>query len=199
METPFFDSNIFSYGLLPVLIFLARVIDVSLGTLRIIFVSKGRKYIAPVLGFFEVLIWIIAVSRIMQNIDNYINYVAYAAGFATGNFVGMIIEERLALGIQMIRVFTGDKGSDLVKSLNNNGYGATSIEAHGAKEKISIIYTIIQRNEMDNVLKIINSYNPKAFYTIEDVKAVNEGIFHPRKRKNVIPVSNIFREWRKGK
>lgn len=199
METPFFDSNIFSYGLLPLFIFLARVFDVSLGTLRIIFVSKGNKYLAPVLGFFEVLIWIIAVTRIMQNLDNYINYVAYAAGFATGNYFGMIIEEKLALGIQMIRVFTGDKGLDLVKSLNNSGYGATSIEAHGAKEKVSIIYTIIQRNEMHDVLTIINSYNPKAFYTIEDVKAVNEGIFHPRKRKNVIPFSNVLREWRKGK
>ncbi|HBE42534.1 MAG TPA: hypothetical protein DDW27_15300 [Bacteroidales bacterium] len=199
METSFFDSNIFSYGLLPVLIFLARVCDVSLGTLRIIFVSKGKKYIAPFLGFFEVLIWIIAVSRIMQNLDNYINYIAYAAGFASGNFVGMIIEERLAMGIQMIRVFTGEKGLDLIKSLNCNGYGATSIEAHGAKEKIHIIYTIIHRNEIADVLKIINSYNPRAFYTIEDVKSAKEGIFHPRRRKNVIPFSNILRDWRKGK
>lgn len=199
METSFFESGIFSYGILPLLIFLARVCDVSLGTLRIIFVSKGKKNIAPFLGFFEVLIWITAVSRIMQNLDNYLNYIAYAAGFATGNFVGMIIEERLAMGIQMIRVFTHERGRDLVQSLNNRGYGATFVEAYGAKEKVHLIYTIIQRNELENVLGIIDSFNPKAFYTIEDVKAVNEGIFLPRKRKNVIPFSNILREWRKGK
>lgn len=199
METPFFESGIFSYGILPLLIFLARVCDVSLGTLRIIFVSKGKKNIAPFLGFFEVLIWIIAVSRIMQNLDNYINYIAYAAGFATGNFVGMIIEEHLAMGIQMIRVFTQERGKDLVQSLNSNGYGATFVEAYGAKERVHLIYTIIQRNELENVLSIIDSFNPKAFYTIEDVKAVSEGIFLPRKRKNVIPFSNVLREWRKGK
>ena len=199
MDTSFLESNFFSYGLLPVLIFLARVCDVSLGTLRIIFVSKGKKYIAPFLGFFEVLIWITAVSRIMQNLDNYLNYIAYAAGFATGNYVGMIIEERLAMGIQMLRVFASGKGQDLVKSLNSNGYGATSIEAHGAKEKVHLIYTIVQRNDMEDVIRIINDFNPKAFYTIEDVKTANEGIFHSRKRKNVIPFSNILRDWRKGK
>jgi uncharacterized protein YebE (UPF0316 family) len=199
METSFLDSGIFSYGLLPVLIFLARICDVSIGTLRIIFVSKGKKYIAPLLGFFEVLIWITVISKIMQNLNNYVNYVAYAAGFATGNFIGMIIEEKLAMGIQMIRVFTYQGGMDLVQTLNSNGYGATTVEAYGAKEKVYLIYTIVQRNELNNVLEIIDSFNPRAFYTIEDIRAVNEGIFRPRKQKNMIPFANILREWRKGK
>lgn len=199
METSFFESDTFSYGILPLLIFLARVCDVSLGTLRIIFISKGKKNIAPFLGFFEVLIWIIAVSRIMQNLDNYFNYIAYSAGFATGNYIGMLIEERLAMGIQMIRVFTNEKGQDLVQSLNCRGFGATSVQAQGAKEKVHLIYTIVQRNEMEDVLNIIEGFNPKAFYTIEDVKAVNEGIFHPRKRKNVNSFVHVLREWRKGK
>lgn len=199
MESSFFNSALFSYAILPLLIFMARICDVSIGTMRIIFVSKGKKNIAPILGFFEVLIWIIAISKIMQNLDNYINYVAYAAGFATGNFVGMIIEERLAMGIQMIRVFINEKGMDLVTILNSNGYGATTVEAHGAKEKIFLVYSIVHRNELAKVLHIINCFNPKAFYTIEDVKAVNEGIFNPRKQNTVIPFSNILREWRKGK
>ncbi len=199
MESSFFDSNLFSYAILPLLIFLARICDVSLGTLRIIFVAKGKKNIAPFLGFFEVLIWIIAISKIMQNLDYYINYVAYAAGFATGNLVGMLIEEKLALGIQMIRVFTSDGGLDLVKSLNSNGFGATSVEAQGAKQKVFLVYSIVHRNELEKVLEIINCFNPRAFYTIEDVKAVNEGIFTPRKQKNVLPFADIMREWRKGK
>lgn len=80
METSFFNSEIFEYAIMPFLIFLARICDVSIGTMRIIFVSKGNRKVAPVLGFFEVLIWIIAISKIMQNLDNYINYIAYAAG-----------------------------------------------------------------------------------------------------------------------
>jgi uncharacterized protein YebE (UPF0316 family) len=199
METSFFDSSIFSYAVLPLLIFLARICDVSIGTLRIIFVSKGKKNIAPILGFFEVLIWIIAISKIMQNLDNYINYIAYAAGFATGNFVGMIIEEKLAMGIQLIRIFTHQNGPELVKTLNTNGFGATSVEAHGAVDKIDLIYTIVQRHELEKVLDIIDEFNPKAFYTIEDVKAVNEGIFPPKKNNRVFPFVNILRQWRKGK
>jgi uncharacterized protein YebE (UPF0316 family) len=199
METSFFDTDLFSYVLMPLLIFLARICDVSIGTMRIIFVSKGKRNIAPILGFFEVLIWITAISKIMQNLDNYINYIAYAAGFATGNFVGMIIEEKLAMGIMMIRVFAHEKGPDLVQILNVNGYGATSVEAYGAREKIHLIYTIVQRNELANVLGIISGFNPKAFYTIEDVKAVNEGIFAPKKPNSIFPFSNILRQWRKGK
>jgi len=184
---------------MPLLIFLARICDVSIGTLRIIFVSKGKKYIAPILGFFEVLIWIIAISKIMQNLDNYVNYIAYAAGFATGNYVGMIIEEKLAMGIQMIRVFTHQNGPALVQNLNNNGFGATSVEAHGAKEKVHLIYTIVNRNELEKVLDIIDNFNPKAFYTIEDIKSVNEGIFNPKRSNQGFPFIEILRQWRKGK
>ena len=199
METSFFDSNLFSYVLLPLLIFLARICDVSIGTMRIIFITKGRRNIAPFLGFFEVLIWIIVISKIMQNLDNYINYIAYAAGFATGNFVGMILEEKLAVGILMVRVFAHEMGSQLVQTLNRNGYGATVVEAHGARDKVHLIYTIVQRNELANVLDVITQFNPKAFYTVEDVKAVNEGIFAPKKPNTIFPFSNVLRQWRKGK
>jgi len=178
---------------------MARICDVSIGTLRIIFVSKGKRNIAPILGFFEVLIWITAISKIMQNLDNYVNYVAYAAGFATGNFVGMIIEEKLAMGILMVRVFAHERGSELVQTLNGNGYGATVVEAHGAREQVDLIYTIVQRNELAKVLDVIQNFNSKLFYTIEDVKTVNEGIFSPRKPNSIFPFSNVIRQWRKGK
>jgi uncharacterized protein YebE (UPF0316 family) len=198
MGTSFFDSDLFSYALMPVLIFLARICDVSIGTLRIIFVSKGKRNIAPILGFFEVLIWITAISKIMENLDHYINYVAYAAGFATGNFIGMIIEEKLAMGILMVRIFAHEKGPELVMTLNQNGYGATEIEARGARKKVHLIYTIVQRNEIDKVLGVINAFNPRAFYTIEDIRSVNEGIFMPRTGIQ-FPFSNILRQWRRGK
>jgi uncharacterized protein YebE (UPF0316 family) len=199
METPFTDSVLFSYVIMPLLIFLARICDQSIGTMRIIFVSKGKRNIAPLLGFFEVLIWITAISKIMQNLDNYMNYIAYAAGFATGNLVGMIIEEKLAMGIQMVRVFANERGNELVQKLNSNGYGATSVEAHGARDKVHLVYTIVQRNELGKVIHLINTFNPKAFYTIEDVRAANEGIFTPQKQNAFSNFSHILRNWRKGK
>jgi uncharacterized protein YebE (UPF0316 family) len=199
MDSSFFDTDFFSYVLMPILIFLARICDVSIGTMRIIFVSKGKRNIAPVLGFFEVLIWITAISKIMQNLDNYVNYIAYAAGFATGNFVGMIIEEKLAMGILMIRIFAHERGSELVQTLNVNGYGATVVQATGAREKVDLIYTIVKRNELGNVLDLVNGFNPDTFYTIEDVKSVNEGIFTPKKPNSIFPFSNVIRQWRKGK
>jgi uncharacterized protein YebE (UPF0316 family) len=197
METAFFNSNLLGYILLPVMIFFARICDVSIGTMRIIFVSKGKKNIAPLLGFFEVLIWIIVISKIMQNLNNYINYIAYAAGFATGNLVGMIIEEKLAVGVQMIRVFTYQRGEELLQILNKSGFGATVVEASGSHEKVKLIYTIVHRNNLERVLRIINEFNPKAFYTIEDVKTVNEGIFPPQRQRSL--QLNVFRSWRNGK
>lgn len=199
METTFFDSNLFSYVILPALIFLARICDVSIGTLRVIFVTKGKRNIAPFLGFFEVLIWITVVSRVMQNLDNYVNYIAYAAGFATGNFVGMFLEERLAVGTQLIRVITHQQGPELVRLLNTNDFGATMVEAHGAREKVALIYTIVPRNDLKAVLEIIHNFNPKAFYTIEDIRATNEGIFPPRKVNTAFLFGNIIRRWRGGK
>lgn len=199
MESTFFNSDLFSYGVLPLLIFLARICDVSLGTMRIIFVSKGKKNIAPIVGFFEVLIWIIAISRIMHNHNNFINYFAYAAGFATGNYFGIIIEEKLAMGYQMIRVFTGEKGQELVRALNCKGFGATSVEAHGAKEKVHLVYSIVHRNEIAAVMNILNEFNPKAFFTIEDIRAAREGIFNPKKHNAMFFVPGILKQWRKGK
>jgi uncharacterized protein YebE (UPF0316 family) len=199
MSASFVDSDFFSYVLLPVLIFLARICDVSIGTMRIIFVSKGKKNIAPVLGFFEVLIWITAISKIMQNLDNYVNYIAYAGGFATGNLVGMIIEERLAMGILMVRVFAHERGNELVSILNGSGYGATVVEAHGAREKVQLIYTIVNRTELDKVVHVINNFNPNAFYTIEDVRSVNQGIFLPKKSGPLFEFTSILRNWRNGK
>jgi len=199
MNTTFFESGLFNYLIVPLMIFFARICDQSLGTMRIIFVSKGQKSIAPILGFFEVLIWIVVISRIMQNLDNYLNFIAYAAGFATGNLVGMIIEEKLAIGIQMIRVFANERGQELVNSLNSNGYGATFVEAHGAREKVHLIYTIIHRNELGKVTELINEFNPSAFYTIEEVKTSNEGIFTLRKQNALTNFSNILRKWRSGK
>lgn len=200
MDTSLFDSNIFNYLVLPLLIFLSRVLDVSIGTLRIIFVAKGKKYVAPILGFFEVFIWLLAISSIMQNLDNYVNFLAYAGGFAAGNYVGMFLEEKIALGVMIVRVVTQKPADMLISRLNSMGFGITSVDAMGSKSEVNIIYTIIHRNEMKRVLSIIKEYNPKAFYSVEDVRYVNEGAFPTRRTLlGRIPDGSAFRRWRKGK
>lgn len=176
--TEFFNSEIFTFIVLPLFIFLARIVDVSLGTLRIIFVTKGMRHIAPLVGFVEVLIWIIAISRIMQNLDNWLCYIAYAAGFASGNFMGMIIEEKLAIGHEMVRVITRKDATNLINELRENGYGVTSVKAEGIDGEVAVIYLIVRRSMIKDVLGIINRNNPRALYTVEAIKYVNRDIFH---------------------
>lgn len=175
LET-FYDSTFFTYFLLPFLIFISRIVDVTIGTIRIVMVSKGHKTWAPVLGFFEVFIWLVAITRIIQNLDNWLCYFAYAGGFATGNYIGLIIEEKMAIGIVKIQIITSREASNLIANLKSAGYGLTHHEAKGGNENVSIIYSIINRNEIPKVEEIVKTTNPKAFYSIEDVKSVSYGV-----------------------
>ncbi|MDD3890845.1 MAG: DUF2179 domain-containing protein [Bacteroidales bacterium] len=196
MDLVFFESSLYLYLVLPLLIFFARIIDVTLGTMRIIFVSKGQKMIAPILGFFEIFIWIIAMGQIMSNLNNFACYFAYAAGFATGNWVGMRLEEHLAMGNLIIRVIASKDGNLLVKKLNENGYGATKVEAEGSKGKVHLIYSIVKRSNLPHVTSVIEQFNPKTFFSIEDVRKVSSGIFPA---KSPIRKLNPLKRWRKGK
>lgn len=170
------NQEIFNLFIIPVLIFLARIIDVTIGTFRIVMVAKGKKYIAPLLGFIEVVIWIVAIGKIMENLDNWVNIIFYAAGFATGNYIGLFIEEKVALGVVKIQVITAKAADDLIAKLKSAGYGITHHEAIGATGKVSILYSIVNRTDVDQVIEIIGTYNPNAFYSIEDVKFVNKGV-----------------------
>jgi uncharacterized protein YebE (UPF0316 family) len=193
--------SVYSWVLIPILIFIARVLDVSLGTVRVIFVSKGLKYIAPVIGFFEILIWLLAIGQIMTNLKNQnpICYIAYAGGFATGNFVGMMIAEKLSLGVVLLRVVTQRDTGELMNSLSSREYGVTSIDGQGVQGKVQIIFTIIPRKEISNAIEIVKKFNPRAFYTIEDISFAGEGIFPIRKNWHNEAFEFLFRPFRKGK
>lgn len=175
------NSETFTYLVIPVLIFFARICDQSIGTLRLIFVSKGYKYIAPFLGFFEVIIWVMAISQIMQHLDNVYCYIAYGAGFATGNYVGMYLEEKISLGTVIMRIIPKKDTSELVNYLRLNNYGLTIVDAEGSTGPVKIIFSIVKRKDVPHIVNIINQFNPNAFYTIEEVKAVNKGIFKDKR------------------
>lgn len=174
----YYNSDTFLYVVLPVFIFFLRICDVSLDTMRIIFLSKGNKWLAPILGFFQILIWVIAIGKIMENLNNWNCYLAYAGGFAVGNYVGMYIEKKIAIGIMLIRIITKKEASELIELLRYKGYGVTSIKAEGTEGEVAVLYTIIQRNNLKKVIDMIKNYNPNALYTIEDIRFINKPLYH---------------------
>lgn len=178
----FLDSWVFSYVVLPALIFLARICDVTIGTVRLMMLSRGNKIIPPILGFFEVLVWILAVSQIFQNLRNVYCYVAFAGGFAMGNYVGMLIEEKLAVGTVVLRYITKKDPGELMKALRETGFGFTNIDAHGSEGNVQIIFMIVNRKDINSLVTLIKKFDQRAFYTIENVHMVREGIFPERVR-----------------
>lgn len=171
------DSAFFQWVVIPVLIFLARVCDMSLDTLRIMFLSKGRKFIAPVLGFFQVLIWLLAFRQIILNLSNPLCYIAFAGGFAMGTYAGMVIEEKLAIGMEVIRVITKKDATELIEALRKKGFGVTYMDAKGSTGNVQVIFTIASRKSIREVIALVKKFNPNAFYSIEDIRSVKEGVF----------------------
>ncbi len=189
MGSSFFEGGFYIYFIIPFLIFMSRVLDVTLGTIRIVMISKGQRLLAPLLGFFEILIWLLAISSIFKNLDNFVCYIAYASGFALGNYVGLIIEEKLAVGTVRVQIITRKDGTQLIQNLIAAGYRLTYLDAKGCFGDVSIVYSIIKRTGIKKLERLVMETNPKAFYTVEDVKFVNQT------DKDV----SKFRFWRKGK
>ncbi len=144
--------------------------------------SRGHKTISPILGFFEVLIWIVVASQVMKQANNFACYVAWAGGFATGNYVGLLIEERIALGLQIIRIITNKDCEDLIEQLGKADHGTTVVNGHGAKGPVKIILTVVKRKNIEPIIKLIQKFNPDAFYSIEDIRDVNRGVFTKKNR-----------------
>ena len=171
------NFDYFNWIILPLLICLSRLGDVTLATLRHIFISKGYKKTVPLLGFIEVLIWLIAMRQVFNNLNNIACFIAWAGGFSLGTYCGMLIEERLALGNQIIRIITDKDPSEMVNALRELHQGVTVVNGEGAQGPVKLIFTIVNRKDKKQILGIIKQYNPSAFYSIEDVKTSRHGVF----------------------
>ena len=177
MDVSFLTSDdLVSYVYIPLLICLARIVDVSIGTIRIIFVSKGLKRLAPVLGFFEVIIWLLAIGQVMRNLDNPVNYLAYGAGFALGNFVGIMIEDRISIGYVLLRVITRKSALELEAYFRESGNRFTMIDAESDEGPVNIFFLPVRRTNVKGIIKNVKRYNPHAFYTLEDVRTVSDDV-----------------------
>ena len=173
----FADTAIFNWVILPLLIYIARITDVTLGTMRIISLSRGLRNVAPILGFFEMLIWLLAIRQIFNHLNNPACYLAFAGGFATGVYTGMLLEHKLAMGLRILRIITRYDATNLIRILRQEGYGLTVIDGEGNQGQVKIIFTLVKRRDLAKVLNYVRKNNPKAFYTIEDVRSAEQGIF----------------------
>jgi len=172
-----FAEILWPYVLFPILIVIARVTDVTFGTLRIILLSKGFKNIAPVVGFFESLVWILVAARIITDLTNPITYIAYALGYAVGTYVGIIIENKLSIGSVLVRAIVSKESFALESVLRENKFGLTTVDATGKDGLVKVLFIVINRKELDKCVGIIRENNPAAFFTIENVQSVNAGYF----------------------
>jgi uncharacterized protein YebE (UPF0316 family) len=171
------ESSAVLASLLPLYIFAAEVCVVTLCTIRTIFVARGQKYLAPLLGFFEVSIWLFAIGAVMKNLSNTSCYIAFAGGFTLGNFLGVLIEKKLAMGSAMVRIITQKDADALIERLKEAGYGVTSITGQGGTGPVRIVLTVVKRKELGNVQAIIRGFDPAVFYSIDEVQKAARGVF----------------------
>jgi len=182
--TTFLNSSWYSYLIIPLLIFLARILDVSIGTIRVIFITRGFKTSAPILGFIEVLIWLAAVRQIFTNLSNPIMYIAYAAGFAAGTYVGIYIEEKISMGKVTIRIITKKDARKMAQKLDKSKFTYTAMGADGPEGKVQLILAVTDRKNIPKIVRIVKKINPNAFYSIEDVRFAYEDPL-PKTKKRV--------------
>jgi uncharacterized protein YebE (UPF0316 family) len=162
---------------LPLLVFSAETCVVTLCTVRTIFIARGRKGPAALIGFFEVSIWLFAIGKVMQNLGRPDCYLAFAFGFSLGNYLGVFIERKLAFGTVAVHITTRKEVGELVENLRSANYGVTTLDAHGATGPASVVFTVVNRKDLDNVQGIIESFDDRAFYSVGDLQTAAQGIF----------------------
>ncbi|MCK5314142.1 MAG: DUF2179 domain-containing protein [Anaerolineales bacterium] len=160
------------------LIFALRVVDVSLYTIRFMMVVRGRKGLAWLLAFCKATIYVLAILGVLSNLDNWLNIIGYAAGFATGNIVGMWLEGKLAIGITHLRVISARRGSSIVERLRTAGYAVTEVAGQGRDGMVTILNCGVQRREAGRVTDMIAEIDEQAFITAEPVRLVWRGFWH---------------------
>jgi uncharacterized protein YebE (UPF0316 family) len=165
-----------SSGSLPLYIFLAEVCVVTISTMRTIFVARGMKFLAPLLGLFEVSIWLFAIGEVMKNLGDWRCSAAFAGGFTLGNFLGILLEEKLAIGSVGVHMITHHDASHLIDALRSADYGVTRIEAEGATGPVQVVYTVVKRKELEYVLKIARRFHPNMFYSVDDLHSAAAGV-----------------------
>lgn len=174
MKNFYFEPGFYQWVVLPLLIFIARVIDVSLATIRIVFIARGIKFYAAVLGFFEVLIWLFTIAQVFHHLNNIACYIGFAAGFAAGNYIGIVLEQRLAMGMQILRIITRDHIDAFLAVLREKKLSYAIVDGRGPTGPVKIIFMVCRRKDVPSILHWLPEYLPDSFYTIENVQTAAE-------------------------
>lgn len=194
------SPELYAFVILPLLIFIARIGDVSMETIRVIYISRGIKYLAPIIAFFEIIIWLLAMEVVISDLTNLANFFAFAFGFAMGTYVGLVIEEKLSIGMVIMRIVTTEESNEEIASfLKSENFGVTSLDAKGARGNVKVILTLVNRTDVSRITDHLKTTNPHAFFSIEDVRYANEGVFRPKKPNAITGLFHSFIRPRKKK
>jgi uncharacterized protein YebE (UPF0316 family) len=156
--------------------------------MRTIFVARGMKVLAPLLGFFEVSIWLFAIGQVMKNLADWSCSAAFAGGFTLGNFLGILLEEKLAMGHVVVRVITHRDAAVLVEALKAAGFGVTLVDGRGSCGPVRIVLCILRRKELERVLGLAKGFDPQVFYSVDDLQsAAQRGTPRPRRLRALLP------------
>jgi uncharacterized protein YebE (UPF0316 family) len=167
------------YG--PLLIFFLRITDVSMATVRTLLMVRNAKLIVPLIGFFEVSIWVFAVSAVVQNLTSPLHLIGYAGGYATGNLVGMLLEERMALGLATVRTMVKTGGVELAQSLRELGYAVTEMAGRGKDGEVEVLFSVIPRRQIARYVRTVDHAAPDSFVVVDEPRAVRRGFMFPRR------------------
>ncbi|MBR9703317.1 DUF2179 domain-containing protein [Candidatus Woesearchaeota archaeon] len=178
----------FALVVLPLIIFFARIIDVGLGTIRVIFISRGHKAVSTVIAFVEISVWLLAAREVFGNLDSPLYALAYAAGFAAGTYIGLFISEHLTIGKVLVRVITRRPARRLIARLKERGYRLTWMDAQSSQGHVNVMFFVVDSDRMEEMTRLIKKFNPRAFYSVEDVRRVSTPTklfpaFFPNSRK----------------
>ena len=167
----------------PLVVYFLRATDVTMGTMRMLLIMRGHRLIAPLIGFVEILLWITAVGIVVRYLESPLHVVGYAAGFATGNYLGLRLEEKLALGVATIRTVVGEGGAHLASELRRTGFGVTETPGRGKDGPVEVLYSVLPRKRIERCLAVIDEYAPDAFVVVDEPRRVRRGWLFPSKKK----------------
>jgi len=157
------------------LIFGLRVLSVGMGTVRMLLIVRGRRFVSALMGFFGALIFILAISRVILEMDNVWNILGYCGGFAVGTIVGMALEDRLAIGFSMVRIISNTQWLEIIQILRHESFGATQVIGEGKDGPVGIIYTMVRRKQVPAVIALCEQLDEHVFITVEEAGRVHRG------------------------
>lgn len=151
------------------LIVLARIVDVTLDTIRTVAIVQGRRMFAATLGFFQAVVYILAIAKVLLNTDHPVYALAYGLGFASGTFLGITIEQRLAFGRQLVALIT-QKGIEVAKALRGSGYRLAEVKGHARDGDLTIVYVEIQRRLAQRLIREASAVDDNCFCIVHDIR-----------------------------